>query len=201
MPFPSCIYFIVKNNIRVEEIVIVSIETERLIIRKFESTDWKDLYEYLSLPEVLRYEPDGISDESDCKNKTLERSKSDIFWAVCLKDSGKMIGHLYFAPTEPAEFLTWEIGYIFSPAYYGKGYATEACRRILQYGFAELRIHRIIGMCNPENSASWKLLERLAMRREGHFKQKAFFRKTADNKPIWHDAYLYAILAEEWRRN
>ncbi|URJ44501.1 GNAT family protein [Paenibacillus polymyxa] len=77
-------------------------------------------------------------------------------------------------------------GYIFNPRYYGNGYATEASRRVLQYGFEELKAHRIIAMCNPENASSWRLLERLLMRKEG--------------QPIWHNAYQHAILADEWQR-
>ena len=53
-------------------------------------------------------------------------------------------------------------------------------------------------MCNPENTASWKLLERISMRREGHYKKLAYFKKSPNGKPLWHDAYEYAILAEEW---
>ncbi len=173
-------------------------QTERLIIRNFRADDWEDLYEYLSQKEVLKYEPEGVSDREDCKKKAIERSNGSIFLAVCLKSSDKMIGHIYFDQTDPPEFLTWEIGYIFNPTFYGKGYATEACQRILQFGFEENHAHRIIAMCSPENTASWKLLERLFMRREGHHKQKAFFRISDDGKPIWHDAYQYAILSEEW---
>ncbi|PZD97239.1 hypothetical protein DNH61_03630 [Paenibacillus sambharensis] len=106
--------------------------------------------------------------------------------------------HIYFNQTKPFEFLTWELGYIFNPKYYGNGYATEACRRILQYGFEVLKVHRVIAMCNPENNSSWELLERLLMRREGHHMKKAFFHKNNEGQPIWHDAYQYAILAEEW---
>ena len=68
----------------------------------------------------------------------------------------------------------------------------------MQFGFEELNAHRIVGMCNPENTDSGKLLERLLMRREDHHKKKAFFRRTEEGKPIWHDAYQYVILAEEW---
>jgi RimJ/RimL family protein N-acetyltransferase len=178
--------------------IILTMETERLVIRKFEPNDWKDLCEYLSLKEVLMYEPNSESDNKDCKKLALERSQSDIFFAVCLRETDKMIGHIFFNQLEPSEFLTWEIGYIFNPKFYGNGYATEACKQILKYGFEELGAHRIIGNCNPENTASWKLLERLSMRREGCFKKKAFFRKTSDGKPIWHDSYQYAILEEEW---
>ena len=172
--------------------------TERLIIRNFKAEDWEDLYEYLSSEEVLRFEPASASSEEDCRKLALERARGNIFLAVCLKETLKMIGHIYFGRVEPFEYKTWEIGYIFNPLYYGMGYATEASRRILKYGFEQLNAHRIIGMCDPENYASWKLLERLCMRREGYFKKPAFFRKDISGKPIWHDAYHYAILSEEW---
>lgn len=180
---------------------MLSMETERLVVRNFKEDDWKDLYEYLSQKEVLRYEPEDPSDEEDCRKKASERSKGNNFWAVCLKESGKMIGHLYFQQGEPLEFLTWELGYIFNPAYYGRGYATEASRRMLRYGFEELGAHRIMAMCNPENTPSWKLMERLKMRREGFFKKNAFFRRNSGGGPIWFDSYEYAILHEEWTQS
>lgn len=177
---------------------MIKLKTERLVVRNFQAEDWKDLYDYLSLKEVLKYEPGSVSDYEDCKKKAIERSQDNIFLAVNLKDKEKMIGHIYFNQINPHEFLTWEIGYIFNPEFYGNGYATEACRRVLQFGFEELGAHRIIGMCNPDNTSSWKLLERLLMRREGYHKKKAFFHRTDEGQPIWHDAYQYAILAEEW---
>jgi RimJ/RimL family protein N-acetyltransferase len=173
-------------------------ETDRLIVRNFKQDDWNDLYEYLSQKEVLRYEPGSTSSQDECMQLASERSKGNNFWAVCLKENDKMIGHLYFQQTDPAEFLTWELGYIFNPSYYRRGYATEASKRIIQYAFEELGAHRIVAMCNPGNAPSWKLMERLHMRREGYFKKKAFFRKNDDGTPIWHDAYEYAILQEEW---
>ena len=173
-------------------------ETERLIIRKFKADDWKDLFEYLSQESVVKYEPYDIYSEEDCKQSAINRSQNDVFWAVCLKENNKLIGNVYFQQQDPKKFFTWEIGYVFNPTYYGKGYATEACKRVLKYGFEQLGAHRIIGKCNPENTASWKLLERLSMRREGHYIKPAFFKRKLDGSPIWHDAYIYAILAEEW---
>ena len=61
-----------------------------------------------------------------------------------------------------------------------------------------LTLNRVIGKRNPENTPSWRLLERLLMRREGHFKKPAFFGKSNEGKPMWHDAYQYSILAEEF---
>ncbi len=178
---------------------MIMLETKRLIIRTFKSDDWKDLYEYLSQKEVLKYEPEWECTIEACKEEALERSQADYYLAVCLKDNGKMIGHVCFGQNKPSAFLTWEIGYVFNPNYHGKGYATEACQCILKYGFVQLGAHRIIAKCNPENVASWRLLERLSMRREAHLKECLFFRKTEEGVAIWWDEYQYGILAEEWR--
>lgn len=176
----------------------VYIETERLILRRFTYDDWQDLYEYLSQDEVVKYEPYDVYSEEACKQEAMRRSKDDAFYAVCLKEKSKVIGNIYFQQQEPKEFMTWEIGYVFNSLYHKKGYATEACKGILKHSFEQMGAHRIIAMCNHENTASWKLLERIPMRREGYFKKAAFFKKTHDGEPIWHDAYQYAILAEEY---
>jgi len=178
--------------------MILNFETDRLIIRRFNADDWHDLYEYLSQEVVVKYEPYGIFNEEECKEEAIRRAQDDAFWAVCLKENNKLIGNIYFQQQEPKAFMTWEIGYVFNPVYYGKGYATEASRRIIQYGFEQIGAHRIIGKCNTENVSSWKLMERLLMRREAHFRKPAYFRKSSEGKPVWHDAYLYAILEEEF---
>ncbi len=174
------------------------LETEGLILRRFSYDDWQDLYEYLSQEAVVKYEPYDVFSEEACKQEAMRRSKDEAFYAVCLKENSKLIGNIYFQQQEPKEFMTWEIGYVFNPVYHKKGYATEACRGILRYGFKQIGVHRVIGMCNPENTASWRLLERISMRREGYFKKSVFFKKTIDGKPIWQDTYQYAILAEEF---
>jgi ribosomal-protein-alanine N-acetyltransferase len=178
---------------------MIILETERLILRRFKEDDWKDLYEYLSKEEVVKYEPYEVFNEEACKQEAINRSKQECFWAVCLKENNKLIGNIYFQQEEPKEFLTWEIGYVFNSAYWGEGYATESSKRILEYGFNNLNAHRIIAMCNPKNTASPKLLERLGMRREGHFMKKAFFKRDEKGEPMWHDAYEYALLEYEWK--
>ena len=174
-------------------------ETERLHIRRFRPGDRDDLFEYLSDPEVVRYEPYPAMTRAQVAEEARNRAKDDSFWAVCLRETRKLIGNLYFCCQEPKEFKTWELGYVFNRAYGGKGYATEAARRLVQYGFGTCGAHRIEARCNPLNAASWRLLERLDMRREGHMVKQAFFRRDELGKPIWNDTYIYAILAEEWK--
>jgi [ribosomal protein S5]-alanine N-acetyltransferase len=174
------------------------LETERLTLRRFAEDDWLDLYDYLSQEIVVKYEPYGVFDEEECKHEAIRRSQEDAFWAVCLKETKRLTGNIYFKQLEPKAFQTWEIGFVFNAVYQGKGYATEACEKILEYGFKQAAAHRIIGNCNPENTPSWKLMERLQMRREGHFRKPAFFKKSPDGKPLWHDAYQYSIIDEEY---
>ena len=108
-----------------------------------------------------------------------------------------MVGHLYFQQTEPLEFLTWELGYIFNPRYQNKGYATESAAALIRYGFDHWGIHRVMAHCNPENIASWRVLEKIGMRREGHFQKNVFFKVQADGSPVWVDTYEYAILKQD----
>lgn len=177
---------------------MIILETERLILRRFLEDDWKDLYEYLSQEAVVKYEPYNTFSEEECKKEALKRSQQECFWAVCLKENNKLIGNVYFQQQEPKEFLTWELGYVFNPQYYGQGYATESCKKVIDYGFKVLSARRIVAMCNPKNESSWKLLERLNMRREGHLLKNIYFKCDEQGHPIWNDTFEYAILSEEW---
>lgn len=174
------------------------LETERLFIRKFRPEDSEDMFEYLSLPEIYRFEPGDPITIAQSRDLCLERSKGNNFFAVETKLELKMIGHLFFEQTQPAKYMTWELGYIFNPKYQGKGYCTEASRRLIEYGFHDLQAHRIIAFCDPQNPASWHVLENLSFRREGHFKENAFFRKDVENRPLWHDCYAYGILDKDY---
>ena len=77
------------------------IKTDRLILRRFHCNDWMDLYEYLSKEQVVKYEPYGVLTDFDCKKEAAIRSRNEAFIAVCLRDSNKLIGNIYFAQQEP----------------------------------------------------------------------------------------------------
>jgi [ribosomal protein S5]-alanine N-acetyltransferase len=176
------------------------LESPRLSIRPFLLDDWRDLHEYLSLPRTYLFEPGGSISEGQAKEMAAERAVHDVFLAVVLKSEEKMIGHLYFNQSDPKEFSTWELGYIFNPLYQGKGYCTEACARILEHGFRRLKAHRIVAYCNPLNPASWHVLEKIGMRKEGLFRKKAFFRRDEAGNPLWHDCLAYGLLDEEYAK-
>lgn len=173
------------------------ITTSRLLIRQFQAQDYISLFEYLSNPIIYRFEPGEPISLEKAKELSLERAQGNDFWAVILRSDQKMVGHLYFKQTEPKEFLTWELGYIFNPAFHNKGYATESAYELIHYGFKYFGIHRVIAYCNPENIASWKVLEKIGMRREGLFRKNVFFRTITDGSPLWVDSFEYAILKED----
>lgn len=172
-----------------------TISTERLLIRRIEASDWEDIYEYLSDEEVIRFEPYDALTQEQVKSETENRAGNESFYAVCLKENQKMIGNFYL---EQGEYDTCEMGYVFNRAYQGRGYATEGGRALLDHAFEERKAHRVVALCNPENKASWKLLERLNFRREGLLVQNIYFKKDADDQPIWLDTLEYAILQSEW---
>ena len=168
---------------------------ERLIIRKFRADDWKDIHEYLSDEKVVRFEPYEPFAEEESKAEAVRRAENEAFIAVCLKETGKVIGNLYF---EKQDYETYELGYVFNANYWNNGYATESAKILINYAFKELKVRRVIAMCNPENELSWRLLERLNMRCEGHLHQNIYFKVNINNQPIWQDTYEYAILVTEW---
>jgi RimJ/RimL family protein N-acetyltransferase len=103
-----------------------------------------------------------------------------------------LIGGTGFASIDP-DTESAAFGYVLNRAYWGRGFATEASRALLEFGFRSLALHRIVARCDVRNHASMRVLEKLGMRREGHF------RKDAKKAGAWRDTYLYAILEEEWR--
>jgi RimJ/RimL family protein N-acetyltransferase len=176
------------------------IETPRLLVRAFRLEDADDLYEYLSQEEVYRFEPGDPVDREKAQELAMEMSASSCFWAVELKAACKVIGQVYFEQVEPQRIMTWELGYILSPRYQRQGYATEALSALLQRGFAAAGIHRVVAHCNPENTASWKLLEKLGFQQEGHLRRNMFFRRDSNGSPLWNDTFVYAVLKDEYLR-
>lgn len=172
------------------------LRTSRLTLRAFVPEDWQALFEYLSDPVVVRYEPYAPFTKSACIIEALHRAQDDRFVAVCLTETGKLIGNLYLHK-HPA--FNAELGYVFHRAFWGKGYASEAASALLTHVFSLGEIHRVYAMCNPQNISSVALLQRIGMRQEAHLLQNESFHKDASGQPIWQDTLIYAILREEWK--
>lgn len=154
---------------------------------------------YRNDPAVARYQSwEGISAREaqafidEQKSVQPGRGGQGIQIAIELKETEQLVGDCYFVVDEHDERQA-EIGYTIASAYQRQGFATEAVSALLTYAFETFQLHRITAILDCENIASVALLERLGMRREGHFIQNIWF------KGKWGNEYLYAILREEWR--
>ena len=174
------------------------IDTNRLFIRNLIQSDYHKMIEYMGDKHNLRYEPDDEYDLEKLSKFTKEVEESKLFYVCFIKNTDILIGHIYLEKTDPSIFNGGNIGYIFNPKFHGLGFATEAAKAVMNYGFNNLGMHRIIAMCNPENIPSWKVMEKLNMRKEGHFKKKVHFRDDDEGNPIYWDEYVYAILKEDF---
>ena len=87
-----------------------------------------------------------------------------------------------------------EIGWVVDPAYAGRGYATEAAAELLRICFEDLGLRRVKALCFADNEPSWRLMERLGMRREEYAVRDSLHRSGS-----WLDGMSYALLADEWR--
>ena len=173
------------------------IGTPRLLLRAFCPEDAGDLYDYLSDARVYQFEPGDPIDREQAGRMAADLAGSADFWAVTLQAQPKVIGQIFFKQTEPLHLLTWELGYIMSPSFQRQGYGAEAAAALVSHAFQAEPIHRIVANCNPQNIASWKLLERIGFRREALLRQSVYFRVDAAGEPLWTDTFVYARLRSE----
>ena len=175
------------------------LETNRLRLRHFRDADYALFMAYRNNPELARYQSwEGIT-EAEAR-ALIQEVKEIQPWtpgewlqiAIELKETGLLVGDCAFKIEEDDDRRA-EIGYTLSRAYQGRGIASEAVSCLLEYAFASLGLHRVIAITDVENAPSVALLERLGLRREGHFRQNVWF------KGKWGDEYLYAMLQEEWQ--
>jgi len=146
----------------------IVLETERLILREFTDADLDAYYLLGTDPDIIRYTHLKFRDKEHAleilRTNPLHDYQTHGFGrnAVVLKTSGQVIGFsgLKYLP----ELQQVEIGYRLLPAYWGQGLATEAGRPLIRAGFERLKLPCIIGLVDPENGASVRVLQKLGMK-------------------------------------
>lgn len=174
---------------------MIYIETDRLILRNYKQSDVGDYFAYMSLSSTAQHEDFEPYSLDECKKVVGERLCDDAFWMAELKENGRVIGDICY---REGAYETYEIAYDFNPAYGKKGYATEACKALIDYIFFTLKGRRLYIGVNEDNTASWRLLERLGLRREAHCIEDVAFKKDSAGNPIYVNSYFYAMLKREW---
>jgi RimJ/RimL family protein N-acetyltransferase len=177
------------------------VHTERLSIRPATSADVEAVWSYRRFPEV--------SEWLTAAPPTLEefRTYFDIperlAKTLVIEWAGVVIGDLMLAVESPyaqaevkdeAGGTQAELGWCIAPDQAGRGYAKEAVRELFRLCFQELGLRRVVAGCFVGNEPSWRLMERLGMRRESHAVRESLHRSGE-----WMDGYGYALLREEWQ--
>jgi len=172
------------------------IETDRLLLRRFTFNDIDDIVELVSHPSVARVGNKIKASATEVKKYLEMQNLMQPFelnkcfdLGIELKEQNKIIG---FVGLIRKNHKQGEVGWALNIGYRGRGYATEAARALISYGFQTLGLHRILADTSNMNVSSLKVMERLGMRREGHYRESEF----QDGR--WMDVLVYAILADEW---
>ncbi len=179
--------------------VRLPLQTTRTIIRRFAYADIDDILAVTAHPSVARETPniprdrEALMDYIDTQNGySLFQAKQCFDLGVQSRETGHVIGLLTLVSDGERQ---GEIGWGFGIDHRGNGLATEAARRLIAFAFQECGFHRIFAGTVYTNERSWRLMERLGMRKEAHF-VKAHV--PAEPGGEWIDTVRYAILAEEW---
>jgi RimJ/RimL family protein N-acetyltransferase len=171
--------------------LMITLETERLILRMFREEDAEVYAKICADAEVMRYLADGRA------LSVLEAWRHMAFivghwqlrgyghWAVEERSSGKLAGRIGFL--NPAGWPGFELGWTLGREFWGKGYATEGARRALRYAFEELDREHVISLIQPQNQASIKVAERLGEKLEG------------ETKVFDHEVLIYGIDRADWQ--
>ena len=173
--------------------------TDRLRLREYVSDDWHTVLAYQSDPRYLRYYPWTQRTAEDVQAFVQrfidwqdEQPRTRFQFAITLRSEGRLIGSCGIRK-ETATSQQADLGYEIAPSHWGRGYATEAARAVLAFGFDELELHRIQAFCLAENTASARVLEKLGMQREGRLRENRWM------KGRWWDSLVYGILQDEWK--
>jgi RimJ/RimL family protein N-acetyltransferase len=173
------------------------ITTDRLILSPLSAADSASLFAYRSLPEVCRYqswEPQSLDDAigfiDDLASNVFDASGTWFQFGVRIPESGELIGDLGVRLLEDGQQA--EIGFTLAPSAQGRGFAAEAVVAVLDFLFGQLGKHRVFASADPCNQPSLRLLERVGMRQEAHFRESLLF------KGEWADDVVFAVLESEW---
>jgi RimJ/RimL family protein N-acetyltransferase len=177
-----------------------TVRTERLTMRAATADDVQATFAYRRLEPVARWLTQLPDDLGTYRATFTEPGR--LANAVIVQLDGRVIGDFMlkvenaWAQAEVADQARGrqaELGWVLDPAFTGHGYATEAARELLRVCFQDLGVRRVVAGCFVANDASWRLMERIGMRRESHTLRDGLHRSGQ-----WLDGYTYAVLAEEW---
>ncbi len=177
------------------------VRTDRLTIRPATVADLPALFEIRRRPEVSEWLPTLPTDRDAFVERLSDPDRLSV--TLMLERDGRLIGDLYlnisdaWAQVEVADRAAGtqaEIGWVVTPEHAGQGIATEAAAELLRICFEDLGLRRVTAVCFADNVASWRIMEKLGMRREEHSRAESLHRSGR-----WLDGMGYGLLVDEWR--
>jgi RimJ/RimL family protein N-acetyltransferase len=175
------------------------VETERVTLRDFKNSDWNALHVLYMMPETIKYNPSGFPENEEASKAIVagwarqadNGARVKYTAAIISKADLNFLGVISLDLGDH-KYRKGEIWFKLLPDCWGQGFATEATKAMIAFGFEQLQLHRIECGCSIHNIASYKVMEKVGMTREG------MKRKVLPLGNEWHDGYLYAILEEEY---
>ena len=177
----------------------IYLETERLLLRRFTADDLDDLCALDADPEVMRYVNGGIpTPRAEMEHDFLpwwlayyERGDRYGFWAAIEKSSGEFLGWFHFRPESGADPDEPELGYRLKQSAWGKGYSTEGSRALIDKGFREFGVRRVVASADEQHAASRRVMEKAGM---------TLVRTWYDTSPEYPEGYSveYALTRADW---
>jgi RimJ/RimL family protein N-acetyltransferase len=173
--------------------------TERLSLRRVRPDDGNALLDIYGNEQNSQYEFYGAWNEDQIlgyieAQATTRLGDPGVAFglATTLNETGELIG-MVDVTINSIDDGQGEIGFSFNHRFWGCGYATEAVHAALGFAFSTLKLHRVFAGVDTRNDRSWRLMERVGMRREAHF---IHANRDGDE---WLDDYTYAMLDNEWK--
>lgn len=149
----------------------------KITLREVEKEDWINIQKYASQEKACQYQtwgPSSIEDTIAFVSQILKDAANDprsrFVYAVIMKHSGKLVGSGELNIRDRTNRIG-EISYIVNPQFWGKGIATETAHLLLNLGFQTLKLHRIYATCDPRNTGSSKVLQKIGMVQEGKIRE------------------------------
>ncbi len=172
--------------------------TPRIRLREFQESDYQALRSMEIRPEFNLYEREFVAEDEtrqsldESISTQLEIPRMVYRLAITIRPNDTVRGvikiHCQFA-----KIREWEIGWAVHPEEWGKGYATEAARYVMDWAFHQFNLHRIVAYCHANNVASVRVMEKLGMHRDGRLRETRWL------NGAWWDEYVYALLDKEWK--
>jgi ribosomal-protein-alanine N-acetyltransferase len=166
------------------------IKTERLLLRPFHVADAPVVQRELSRVEMARMLAIPHPYPEDGATEWIATARRGRDFAIELRQTNEVIGGIGLYESE--QHRRAELGYWCAIDFWGQGYATEAVRAVIGYGFRTLALNKVYAECHGDNPASRRVLEKAGMTFEGHLRQHSF------RVDRFADKLLFGVLRDEW---